>query len=1136
MATHTSKIFTPSTLSLALAFGFGSWTLPALACSPIAGTLNTVEGRVEMRAATGSTWQTAQVKQTLCPGDQLAVRGPGRASVVLSQNVLVRLDQDTTLTLPAADKGELGLGKGIVHVISRYSKRFGILTPFVNAMVDGTEFTVDANDDRTQVSVSEGKVRTVNDKGETVLLPGDASETGPNAAPHTIQIRPRDAVAWAIHYPYVLRLADADIAAYPAALGARLQAARQAADEGRFHDAAAGLDRLPELKTDPRLAALQADYLLGFGRVDQARALLAGFTQPDASLNAVRTLLDLSKGDSAAALAKAQEAVRLEANSAAAWLALSYAQQAAHQLPEARRSAEQATRLSEAHPAAWARRAELELGQGLTREGGESARKALELSPRMADARALAAFAQLAQGRTSEAEAGFKEAIELNPAAPLGHFGLGLAQMRQGQLAEGRRSLEVAALLDPDNAELRSYLGRAYMEENNDKQAQAQLDLARRLDPASPTPWYFDAFRKQLAHQPLAAVLDAEKALALNDNRAVLRSTEVLSQDKAARDVSLGSAYQQVGFEAAARASALDALDADPQSAAAHRLLAESYAADPELESARLSEQLQAKLRQPIGTWPLPPQFVMPSLPVLGGPSTISPDEGTAFFDRQPTHFAASLGAGNRGIRMGSVMASHAWEKAQLSVGGFDYRGDAFKAGSYDTHLSGTTLSFQWAPVSALNLFTEYSHTERTTGDIAQRLYPTQAYADNNLVRNTTLTDRFTLGAKYAIAPGEELLMAGSTARVRQTRVSSFDFELDDGRLLFDFTQPARVQTNSLAALYSKAGGVYSFDFGGVYYRQIGSLKSFLTYYEPTQDVEYYDPYSRNVDKNSVYGRFKYAVIPGWDIHAGLDYVHLESTDLNTSVQSERMLGKFGVVGKPAEGVTVRAAFMQGVSGSSLDQESLLPTEFAGFNQSFDDPSGTRWHQGGAGIAFKTQSGLRAGLEGTRRSLAVPDFGCYISPCSGAWHESKLKASVSQPFGDRFALSGEWLFTKRDAAQTPYSFDVPDSLRTHLIPFRLWARVGEGSLLVENWMVRQTGMVSQNDGVSESRMGARSNFDVVNLRYTYPVITKSLTASLIVNNIFDRKFDFQDTAWASQARTPLFYPHRTVFVQGSLRF
>lgn len=58
------------------------------------------------------------------------MRGPGRAAIVLAQDVLVRLDQNTTLTLPeASTAGELQLPKGVVHVISRFNKRFGIITP-----------------------------------------------------------------------------------------------------------------------------------------------------------------------------------------------------------------------------------------------------------------------------------------------------------------------------------------------------------------------------------------------------------------------------------------------------------------------------------------------------------------------------------------------------------------------------------------------------------------------------------------------------------------------------------------------------------------------------------------------------------------------------------------------------------------------------------------------------------------------------------------------------------------------------------------------------------------------------------------------------------------------------------------------
>jgi hypothetical protein len=72
----------------------------------------------------------ATPRQALCPGDQVAVRGPGRAAVVLAQDVLVRLDHNTTLTLPgSAATGELKLPQGVVHVISRFSRRFGIITP-----------------------------------------------------------------------------------------------------------------------------------------------------------------------------------------------------------------------------------------------------------------------------------------------------------------------------------------------------------------------------------------------------------------------------------------------------------------------------------------------------------------------------------------------------------------------------------------------------------------------------------------------------------------------------------------------------------------------------------------------------------------------------------------------------------------------------------------------------------------------------------------------------------------------------------------------------------------------------------------------------------------------------------------------
>ncbi|HQO30434.1 MAG TPA: tetratricopeptide repeat protein, partial [Accumulibacter sp.] len=375
------------------------------------------------------------------------------------------------------------------------------------------------------------------------------------------------------------------------------------------------------------------------------------------------------------------------------------------------------------HPLAWARRAELELALARVTAGAESARHALALAPDTPRAQAMAAFARLLMGQVEAAIAEFEAALSLNGAEPLAHFGLGLAHVRQGDFVAGRREIEIAVLLDPSNAELRSYLGRSYLAEKRDRLAGEQFDLARRLDPASPTPWYFDAFRKQQSRDFLAAIADGEQALAHNDRRAVLRSDELLDQDRAARAASLGDAYREVGWYGPMQTQAMDALEDDPQSVAAHRLLADAYTGVPRFETARLSELLQVQLRQPIGQMPLPPQFVMPALPVFDGPRSISPDEGSGFFVRQPWHFASSLLAGTQDTRAVSLVAAHAGEAAQISLGAFDYRRRALVDGQADTRLSGLRLNGLLALSAQTMLHAELRQSERQSSDLTTSLF-----------------------------------------------------------------------------------------------------------------------------------------------------------------------------------------------------------------------------------------------------------------------------------------------------------------------------------------------------------------------------------------------------------------------------
>jgi len=1127
----------PLSLGLTLAFSaLATLSVDALACEPPSGRLAATEGRIEVRSAGSTQWHTATPRQALCPGDQVAVRGPGRAAVVLAQDVLVRLDQNTTLTLPEASAtGELHLPKGVVHVISRFNKRFGIITPFVNAFVDGTEFTVAADDSQARVVVAEGRVRTGNSAGEQRIGAGQAIEARAGSAPAGITVRPLDAVAWAIHYPQVQHLRPAELATYPDVTRQAVAAAQADLAAGRARDALDRLTPLADVDGTPALAAFKAGVLLGLGRADEAGALVARFapgTHP--ALDATAAVIQVARNNPAA-LDAARQNVERSPDSPAAQLAYSYALQGARQLPAALEAARRATALGPDDPLAHARQAELELSLGRAQAGGDSARRALALAPDTPRAAALAAFARLIGGETAAAASGFEATLARNDADPLAHFGLGLALMRQGHTEAGRREVEIAALLDPANAELRSYLGRAYMEEARSKVAGDQFDLARRLDPASPTPWYFDAFRQLREGEPLAALHSGEEALARNANRSVLRSGTLLDQDRAARSASLGAAYQQLGLSAPAQGAAMNAIEDDPASPAAHRLLADAYADMPRFEGARLSELLQANLRQPIGQWPQAPQFVMPPLPLFDGPRAVSPDEATAFFERKPTRFAATLGGGSHSTLAASALLSHAWEQGQISFGSFDYRYAGLKPAGADTHLAGSRLDARFQLAPGTTLLAEARHTERTGSTAYRPLFDSQA--TNLLQRN--LNDLGRIALRHEQGNGDEILVEANTQRFRILQQDFFRYSDPLYGLELDINSEANsgIRTRGLSALYTRQRDSYALSAGTAIARHSGNQNLTVATalsMDPSLvlDLTRLPTVPRKTDRDTAFGYAQWRVLPSLTLHGGADYVRFKDMDLP---HAERINGKLGAVFRPAGGTTLRAAVFQGVSGSRYDAENLAPTQFAGFNQVFDEFAGTRWRRAAVAVDQRLGERLSGGLEASWRWLDAP----MADPLTGRYHladwkETLHRAHLALPLGRHALLSAEWRHeTIRYDAGDGLLRDTPWKVATDQLPLRLWLKTGPVDTLLEHWVVRQRASQIAGDG---SAADARSTFTVSNLRLSLPVLPQRLSTSLGVYNLFDRDFRFHNTDLNGDPRVALFYPRRTLMLQAQLRF
>ena len=180
------------------------------------------------------------------------------------------------------------------------------------------------------------------------------------------------------------------------------------------------------------------------------------------------------------------------------------------------------------------------------------------------------------------------------------------------------------------------------------------------------------------------------------------------------------------------------------------------------------------------------------------------------------------------------------------------------------------------------------------------------------------------------------------------------------------------------------------------------------------------------------------------------------------------------------------------------------------------------------------RGGIKAGLELSGRKLEIPGMGCQETACLGRWDETLHRAYVAIPFGTRAALSGEWRHEASHLEGDPGQFNSnPYRMRTDLLPLRLWFKAGVGDAFLEQWGVRQNARITELTGADTA---GHSAFWVTNLRYSVPLVSTRLVGSLSVSNLFDRDFRFQNTDLNGDPKAPLFYPRRTVLLQGSIRF
>jgi Tfp pilus assembly protein PilF len=1099
------------------------------ACQSMIGRIVSVQGTVELRRAGQSAWtRLTRLDVPVCQGDWLRTAAKSRAALVVLPEKFVRIDQSSTLSVNISgdetiveflqsgdqsvqlDSASCGAG----YFITRFPRNFKVRTNYLNAAVEGTEFLVGVACDATQVAVIEGKVSTqspLSSNEHFLLTAGQTVSSGPQqTASVKLLVKPADAVQWALFYPPLT------------------QADPQAIDRACLDPV--GADRA-------RCLLQRAEQRLRVGRADAANADIAkalSLRPDDADAHALLAIIAVVKNERAQALRLAERATQLDPRSLRAWIARSYAQQAIFQLDDALVSARHAVELDPRSTVAQARTAELLMSFGRIRDAAQVAQAAVAADANDSRAHTVLGFVHLAQVDITQARQDFLEAIERDPSDPLPRLGLGLAIIRQGNLVAGREQIEIAVLLDPTNALIRSYVGKAYYEEDSrerDRLAVTQFGLAQQLDPKDPTPWFYQAILELTQNRSVEALVDIERSIELNDDRAVYRSKLLLDEDLAARSASQARIYQDLGFDQLGALEAAKSLSYNFGDYSAHRFLSDIYAGQPRQDVGQASELLQSLLRQPINVDPVPAlrpletaSLQLPKVGILkgfGSSQTTFNEFNPLFASNGLSLYLDGMG-GSKDTWSNQEIVTGITDRTSFSLGYGHVQSDAFQTNN-DFRMDAYDAFFQTMLSDRVNVQAEVNVAEFGGGDVISAFDPVNA----GPLRIADKPSTFRLGSLIELSPGSNLVLSG----IYQTRDVTFS--------TLDATsqQQARWEANTEEAQYlwqrdnlslvTGAGHVeYSLKTTAVFLGQSTLLPPVSGYYSNGYIYGYASPFDRRLS-----------------IQLGVSVDHLRDglAGLEPVNQTE-VNPKLGLIWKVLPSTTLRAAAFRTLHRQIISNQTIEPSQVAGFAQFFDDIAGTVAWTYGAGLDQRITPTLHVGFEGTYRDLTVPGQDATTFKLNDFnWREQTARAYLywAIPKSQNASFFGKWSYAlsaeyQYEDFQRPAGQPGPEGfspLNTTYVPLALTAfPMTYLSLRVGTTYIRQDGTL--HELAVPDAFPAGGTYWVTDIGATYKLPGRRGKLMLGVNNLFNNKLlGYQDADPANPRYTRGQFAYARVVLQ-----
>jgi tetratricopeptide (TPR) repeat protein len=670
-------------------------------------------------------------------------------------------------------------------------------------------------------------------------------------------------------------------------------------------------------------------------------------------------------------------------------------------------------------------------------------------------------------------------------------------------------------------------LGKAYYEEKKDKLAEDQYAAAKQLDPKDPTPFFYEAIQKQTTNRPVEALQDLQTAIELNDNRAVYRSKLLLDQDLAARSAGLARIYTDLGFQHLALAEGYKSVNTDPANFSAHRFLADSYSVLPRHEIARVSELLQSQLLQPLNMTPIQPRLAESNLFLISalGPGTLSFNEFNPIFNRNGVTFQASGLVGENNTWAGEGVLSGIYNRASFSAGYSHFETDGWRNNAdQKDDIANAFAQFELSPQTSIQ--GEYRYRKSQFGDLRIRFFPEDFFPAQRIDEER---QSFRLGLKQAFAPNSILLGSFIFNKV--------DYTLNDNQPVSDVSTSYAIK-NPETAFSGEVQHLFRSEYfsltSGMGYNQIdGDMETNLRTVLPSPYDLIQSKISTDISHLNLYiysniTPFKNLVIT---LGASEDMVNGDKPNFEDKSQFNP---KLGITWNPLPNTTLRGALFRVLKRTLTNNQTIEPTQVAGFNQFYDDVNGTGAWRYGLAADQKFSKCIFGGIELSRRDLEVPYLDYATDPENPSykevnWQESLARAYLFWTPHPWLAFRAEYQFEKieRDEKLT----DGPKRLDTHRFPLGVsfFHPSGLGAAVKATYYQQDGEFSGFRD---ESFHSGSDSFWVVDAGLMYRLPKRFGLITIGVTNLFDQNFKYFDIDPYNSS----IQPKRTIFGRITLAF